>query len=386
MTERLALPSTAGETTPSEPLPGPLEDFLDAGKIFSHPDRVYDLWKTGDTTPIHMTIGLTNYCNHKCPWCYINWAQAGKTKPGQESVIKGLNADWRIIEAVGEAKAMGLKAVTIVGDGEPLLHPRIAEILAALGSMGLDVGIFSNLSKASQETLEALVRHCFFIRASIDAATADIHQQTHGSADFNVVIENLRRLVAIRGERRPPAIGVQFVTNQWNFHQLPEAAGLFRGLGVDYLSIKPAYRNVLSASHPKNEINNAEVFRLMKQAEGFSTATFKVHAKYPQFAEVVEHATNDARHYRKCLATPLSPYLDEDGTVEMCGNLKGRGFALGNVNDLSFAQIWASPRRKDCLSRIDLFKCPAGCRLHPLNRVLWDAFNPDRMRRHPNFV
>lgn len=370
----------------ADPLPGQLEDFLDARKIFSHPDRVYDLWKTGDTRPIHMTVGLTNYCNHKCPWCYINWAQAGKNRIGDETLIKGLNASWRIVEAVAEAKEMGLKAVTIVGDGEPLLHPRIAEILDAFGAMGLDIGIFSNLGKASEETLQALVRHCFFIRASIDAASADVHQQTHGGGDFETVIANLSRLLEIRAAKRPPVIGVQFVTNQWNFHQLPEAARLYRDLGVDYMSIKPAYKNVLSETHPTNEIDNRLVFSLMKEAESFSTDSFKVYAKYPQFVEVVEHLTNDARHYKKCLATPLSPYLDEDGNVEMCGNLKGRGFTLGNVNQSSFAEIWNSQRRQDCLSRIDLFACPSGCRLHPLNKALWDAFNPERLRRHPNFL
>jgi len=50
-----------------------LEDFQSPYKIFSHLDRVNELKESGDTYPIHMTIGLTNHCNHKCTWCYINW-------------------------------------------------------------------------------------------------------------------------------------------------------------------------------------------------------------------------------------------------------------------------------------------------------------------------
>ena len=69
----------------------------------------------------------------------------------------------------------------------------------------------------------------------------------------------------------------------------------------------------------------------MREAQSFTNEKFKVYAKFPQFLEVVEYSTNDARYYKKCNATPLSPYLDEDGNVEMCGNLKGRGFTLGNI-------------------------------------------------------
>lgn len=365
------------------------ELFQDPRKVFHHLDRVLDLRETGDTRPVHMTIGLTNYCNHRCPWCYINWNQAGRASERSgagDAARRAVNADQRLIDAIADAHRMGLKAVTIVGDGEPTLHPRFAEILQQLGSLGLNIGIFSNLSFRDDAITDALLDRCFFVRGSIDAASAEVHRQTHGCDDFDLVIANLRRLVERRGEAVRPIIGVQFVTNQWNARQLPEAARLYREIGVDYMTIKPAYKNVLNPAHPENEIDRDTVFALMRDAQAEQTEQFRVLAKFPQFEEVVGHQTNDGRYYQKCLATPLSPYLDEDGTVEMCGNLKGRGFALGNVREQSFEAIWRSPHRSDCLSRIDLSQCPAGCKLDPVNKVLWDAFFPDEDRVHPNFI
>lgn len=364
-------------------------DFQDPRKLFHHTDRVHELASTGDTRPVHMTIGLTNYCNHKCPWCYINWHQAGRnsTRSGAGNAgRRAINADDRLIGAVAEARTLGLKAVTIVGDGEPTLHPRFCDYLSRLSGLGLDIGIFSNLSRRDPAVLDALLDHCFFVRASIDAGSADIHRITHGIDDFDLVIGNLRSLVSRRGNRRRPVLGVQFVTNQWNYRQLPEAARFYREIGVNYLTIKPAYKNVLNPAHPENEIDNREVFGFMQAAEAESRSNFHVYAKYPQFREVVEHQTNDGRYYHKCHATPLSPYLDEDGNVEMCGNLKGRGFTMGNIYESSFTEIWTSARRRDCLSRIDLHKCPAGCKLDPLNKVLWDALHPNEDRVHPNFI
>ncbi|MCX7172318.1 MAG: radical SAM protein [Proteobacteria bacterium] len=360
------------------------EDFQNPVKVFHNIDRVYELLTTGDTRPVHMTIGLTNYCNHRCKWCYIDWNQAKRT--GEDGQQRAINADWRLIEAVADAHRLGLKAVTIVGDGEPTLHPLFIDMLERLAELGLNIGIFSNFSMRKAGILEAMARHCFFVRGSIDAARAETHRICHGSDDFALVIANLRRLVEIRAGTKRPIIGVQYVTNQWNYQDLPYAAQLFRDLGVDYMTIKPAYKNQLNPDHPENTIDNQEVFGYMRQAQAESTNIFKVYAKYPQFVEVVEHATNDARHYQKCLSTPLSPYLDEDGKVEMCGNLKGRGFTMGSILEHSFEEIWNSARRKDCLSRIDLFKCPSGCKLDPLNKVLWDACNPNEDIIHPNFI
>ena len=78
--------------------------------------------------------------------------------------------------------------------------------------------------------------------------------------------------------------------------------------------------------------------------------------------------------------------MDEDGSVELCGNLKGRGFKLGNIYEQSLKEIWSSEHRKKIINKIDLCKCPAGCKLDPLNKVLWDAFEPDENNLHPNFI
>ena len=70
----------------------------------------------------------------------------------------------------------------------------------------------------------------------------------------------------------------------------------------------------------------------------------------------------------------------------MCGNLKGRGFTLGNIYKSTFKEIWNSSHRQSCMNKIDLNKCPAGCKLDPLNKVLWDALYPDEEKTHPNFT
>ena len=125
------------------------EDFQNPYKVFYHQEKIKELKNTGDTTPIHITIGLTNFCNHKCPWCYINWNQSGqqsKRSGTNKPPPKPIQADLKIVEALREAKEMGLKAVTIVGDGEPTLHKNFNYIIDEIKKIKIDIGIFSNMS------------------------------------------------------------------------------------------------------------------------------------------------------------------------------------------------------------------------------------------------
>ena len=368
-----------------------LKDFQDSRKIFHHIDRVYDLWKTGDTVPVHMTVGLTNYCQHKCPWCYINYDQAGansKRSGAGDPDKKAINADDKLINAVLEAREMGLKAITFVGDGEPTLHKRFADYSYKLRASGLQLGLYSNMSFKREEVFQAFFDNFFFVRCSLDSANAEYHNATHGNDDFDLVISNLKRTVALKKERKTefPIIGVQYVTSRGNYKDLPVAAKMYKEMGVDYMTIKPMYKNILNTLHKDNDLTFEEVKPYMQEAESFADGNFKVYAKYSQFIETLGRKTNDGVYYKKCYATPISPYLDENGNVEMCGNLKGRGYTMGNIYKNSFKEIWYSEQRKDCLNRIDLNTCPAGCKLDPLNKVLWDAFHPEEKKTHPNFT
>lgn len=368
-----------------------MKDFQDSRKIFHHIDRVYDLWKTGDTVPVHMTVGLTNYCQHKCPWCYINYDQAGansKRSGAGDPAKKAINADDKLINAVLEAREMGLKAITFVGDGEPTLHKRFADYSYKLRQAGLDLGLYSNMSFDREEVFQAFFDNFFFVRCSLDSAYAAYHKETHGTDDFDHIVDNIKRIVAMKKAKQTPfpIIGIQYVTSRGNYKDLPYAAQLYREWGVDYMTIKPMYKNELNILHKDNDLAFEEVEPYMKEAEAFSDDNFKVYAKYSQFIETLGRKTNDGIYYQKCYATPISPYLDENGNVEMCGNLKGRGFTMGNIYKNSFKEIWNSQHRQDCLNKIDLNTCPAGCKLDPLNKVLWDAFHPDDSRIHVNFT
>ena len=99
------------------------------------------------------------------------------------------------------------------------------------------------------------------------------------------------------------------------------------------------YKNELNPAHEENSLNNEDVIPLLIEAKKLESENFKIYGKQSQFKEVLGNKYNNGVYYKKCNATPLSPYMDEDGSVELCGNLKGRGFKLGNIYEQSFRDL-----------------------------------------------
>ena len=100
---------------------------------------------------------MTNFCNHTCSWCYINWNQSGqqnKRSGTDRPAPKPIQADYKIVEALREAKELGLKAVTIVGDGEPTLHKQFVNIINDIKALDIDIGVFSNMSFKKKEVFD----------------------------------------------------------------------------------------------------------------------------------------------------------------------------------------------------------------------------------------
>lgn len=344
-------------------------------KLIHHYDRLSNIFTKGHSTPVHITVGLTNYCNHKCPWCYIDFIR--------DTHITRINADIsKMMDALTDAKNMGLKAITIVGDGEPTLHPEFTEFLYKVHELGLDIGLFTNGGYANSSINQAIVDCLTFVRFSVDAGTAETHRKLHGANDFDMVNNNIREVV--RMKKGSPTVGVQFAFNKDNAAEVLIAAKLYKDAGVDYIAYKPVYNNDLNRDFFSEQLPAEKVRELLENAKRTETEKFKVLWKDWQLDSLI-YKQEEERSYKVCRAIWLSPYIDEDGNVEFCGNLKGRGFSIGNIYQTRFSEIWRGQQHLQKLQKIDLKKCPPGCRLHGLNIKLDAIAGPDK-EDHINFI
>ena len=328
------------------------------------------LRETGRCVPYHMSIGLLSRCNHNCRWCYVDYAKQNIE----------MDADVLLVALQEARRIWGLKAVTIVGMGEPTLHPRFPEVVDRIRRLGVEVGLFTNGSRLAGDVARALL-DATFVRISLDACTPETHQACHGSKDFGEVVANIAAFVALRGKKALPTIGIQFAACHLNKGDIVPMARMAEELGVDYLSYKPVYKNERNPSHPANELDLEEAMALVGEA-AMSAKRVQVFQKREQFQDVL--GASSQRPYTRCWAHSISPYVEEDGSVAFCGNLYPDS-VIGNIHEHTLSEIWYGERHRKAIDALRLDRCVKGCKYHRLNIIL-DGFLHTPPEIHVNFI
>ena len=279
-------------------------DRLSFEKIYYFPEHLRRLVAGQDAYPIHMQIGPVNYCNHDCTFCFAarTMFDAKKTPRTRIDVA-------RLLEIVGEMQSLGLRAVTLVGAGEPTLHPQLADIIEGIGGLGVGVAMFTNGSCITDETAEAIAKHCTFVRFSMTGATPKIHNLVHRNDDFQRVVANIEKVVAARTGTLP-TLGSQFILASYSAPDVVAGAKLAKSLGLDYFETKPCYVAPNKADQLENTLALEQAGALMEEARCIEDDTFTVYAKSEQ-VETVFHNVDD-REYDDCPGHISSAVLEAD--------------------------------------------------------------------------
>lgn len=353
---------------------------LGAEKIIYHADRLLDIKEKRDAYPVHMVVGLTDYCCHKCIFCNSEFVTADTAR------IDTIDAKV-LLKFLEEAKEAGLKAITLCGSGEPLLHPQIEEILYSVHAMGLDIGIFTNASRMTENIRKAMLETCTFVRCSVTASNSVEHEIVHQvKNDFDNVVGNIRALVKGKKElgQKFPTIGTQFVFYDQNYKSIEAATKLWKEVGVDYFEIKPLIDGDGSSVGVKvfSATDKEGVRHQMELAKKLETDEYQVYTKYNQYEKTL---AEKSRTYKMCYGHALDPNLWSDGNMYICSNHEQEKDIIGSIYESSFMEIWHGEKRKQRIQQIRVEECPGGCRCDPINEVIWDYLYPDQ-EVHPNFI
>ena len=363
-------------------------DRLSFEKILYFPGYLDRLVKSQEAYPVHLQLGTVNYCNHDCTFCYA----ARSMFDAQEVPRERIDVE-RLMEVTEELQGLGLRAVTIVGSGEPTLHPRISDIITGLGELGLDVGMYTNGSCITDKTADAIAEHMTFVRFSFTGATRRIHEVVHANGDFDRVVSNIKKIVASR-RGKFPTLGTQFVLASYSADDVVEGARLAKSLGLDYYEIKPAYTAPGKPDQLPNTLSIEDARELMCEAKALEGDGFEIYAKFEQMEGVF--AGGDDRSYDDCPGHKTNAVLEADFEIYICSNQKTKAFSFGNVRNRSFKDVWHGDRRRQVLADLNVHQCEPHCRMDPVNKIVQEIRIGDRViplnlppadpETHPNFL
>ncbi len=346
-------------------------DILGFEKAIYHYDKIEKLRQGVPQFPVHATVSLGNYCNHKCLWCTVY--------KYQQSLATTIPYD-KLMNFLSRARFRGLKAVGYVGNGEPTAFPEFGRLVAEIDALGLQQGMFTNgllLDRFEDEVLD-----CFtYVRISLDAGSTEVHDEMHDvRGHFDRIIANVARII----ERRTgpnPTLGIQYATHHRNLHDLHEAVRIARDIGADYFSVKPVFnRGSVGARIEKNQLTFEDLNPAVAKArQDFEGRDFKIY--FRPFQIMSEEEDRNVLPYDRCVAASFNVNIYEDETIVGCGPRRVPG---GRLDD-DFEDI--ERRILELPGKLDLSKCPGGCRYHALNHIVDTVLNPSRSDQfHANFM
>jgi MoaA/NifB/PqqE/SkfB family radical SAM enzyme len=384
-------------------------------KLRHHMARVMHLKEFGYSYPSHLTLGLVTYCDQFCRGCYAGGYRFDPKIVFTASLDVLRNALGTAVrfghqyEREGHLyyfqRTLGLKAVTLVGSGEPLLYPHLKELVLYMRKLGLDIGIYTNGNSlcdgvirpdidTEPQDIAALVLENFrFVRVSLDAASPETHLKERGvRGQFHHIIDNLRNMVERRNGagKAEPTIGIQFTIDDFNAHEIIEVAKLTKALGVDYLAYKPKYVPWHMRKERMTQMQFEDVETQLLEAQSFADEKFAVHGKFQQFKLAWgANRTNTGECYTKCTDVWFSSYLDVDiynspardaanMRIFICVNKDKEErdehgelqWSIGPITPATdFEQFWLT-KMPNLVKRINVLQCVAGCRDDPYNRLL----------------
>lgn len=145
----------------------------------------------------HFYIDVVGSCNLACPSCPVGNSRdisASKGVMGPEALEKILD------KAVSEC---AVSHVGLFNWTEPLLHPRIEEMIRAVHKHGITCAISTNLNISKPERFRRmLLENPLFVRVSLSGFTQDTYGKTHRGGDVEVVKRNMDELLRIKEETK----------------------------------------------------------------------------------------------------------------------------------------------------------------------------------------
>jgi radical SAM protein with 4Fe4S-binding SPASM domain len=198
--------------------------------------KIYFAYKTGKTicnySPLRIWLEPTDKCNLACPFC-IN-----KTMPEEG---KGY-MEWDLFRKIIDPLENEICDINLFHRGEPLLHPKIIDMVSYCIGKGLNTRIHSNATKLNQESAKALLSCGLnYISFSFDGFDKETYEKNRVNATFENTLNNILNFLKIKKEFDAKTfIVLQIIDTGISKDKKIKEKFLqyFKGLPVDKISIR----------------------------------------------------------------------------------------------------------------------------------------------------
>lgn len=277
--------------------------------------------------PRRLVLELTNACNLNCIMCGRNAADFKPTMFDMEI--------FRSFEPMMDT----IEEVTLMGWGEPTIHPDFIEMLKIIDQYSARKYFCSNGMNLKKIKNAIFDYHVDVFAVSLDGATDETNGRIRRGSKIEQIKEDLKDIVKIKKERglKYPWINFVFCAMQSNIRELPKLVKLAAEIGIE--EVKVVYLTVFGEDLMNESLwgKEALVKEVFEEAVSIGNELGIV-LKLPHY--IGEDEAGDKLH-KDCFVAWRDFFLGSDGFVRPCMSTPIHFFEFNK--DKNFMEMWNAP-------------------------------------------
>lgn len=324
-----------------------------------------------------MFLHLTSRCNLNCPHCYFADGSHAVSELPFATVLS-------LIDALAEN---GGTSITLSG-GEPLLYPRIREVID-YARQSLEVRLLTNGVLIDRQWARFLAGGDVSVQISIDGSCPEVHDPIRGKGNFT---KSMQALGYLQEAGLGPKINLSTTVMSTNLHDLPNIITLAEKHGVPLVRFLPLRKRGRAeatwesiGSHLSGD-DYRSFFRYTANRYAQSASSVAISSGVSGFLLAVPEAVSDDGIW---CPVGRSLIIDTNGDAYPCVLMMDDAWKLGNVHrDDPREMIKSDTMKRICgiltERRVKIEKCSqcpwrnlcqAGCMGQALEHTgtLWDT-------------
>ncbi|MBU0656036.1 MAG: radical SAM protein [Gammaproteobacteria bacterium] len=330
----------------------------------------YSIWPSVDNYirtkacdfPVVVDLDITTFCDLKCPECI--------SRP----VLNTTSFDEKkLFSLVDDIIKMGVKAVVLIGGGEPLLHKKASDVISILGDAGVKIGLVTN-GTLLHKHMNAVSKYVSWTRVSVDAGkeeTYNLFRPTKKTTSgFYSVINNMKALALTKtGDLGYSFLLMSRKNGESNYSEVEDAVILAKKIGCDYFELKGMFdenHNIIKCA----DSSLMGVDDMLVNLEKYQDDNFKVFSSF-SCNEMFCRKPAQEKNYFICPTAELRCTITPHGVYPCAYHRNDESMKIGDVRENSFKYIWNNKKKKVNPSKDCLFECAR----HQLNKEIFKIGN-----------
>lgn len=185
-----------------------------------NPEKVYGLNFTKEEIAeaknnnrlLTLDLETSHICNLRCIYCY---ASSGKKLKNELSIDE-------IKKVINEAHECGVKSITIIGGGEPLMYEYILDIVKHIHSLKINQTVFTNGTVLSGEVAEKFYKLGVELVVKLNSLDPDVQDTLADKKGAGIkILETLDMLREIGYSNGVP-LGIESIICKHNIKEMPK--------------------------------------------------------------------------------------------------------------------------------------------------------------------